>query len=150
MATLRDIKQRISSTRSTQQITRTMEMATDLLACGLDPDRWLDGVRGFGALRGAFVGHPSLLRRHARDVGRREVQGIAGAESHLDAVIHGDEPVRGGELDLEKAAMTLLQDYRTGTLGRISLETPTSRAEMLRNATPRQDTEQDEDQADSV
>ena len=37
----------------------------------------------------------------------------------------------GGELDLEKAAMILLTDYRTGALGRISLETPSSRATML-------------------
>ena len=35
---------------------------------------------------------------------------------------------RGGELDLEKAAAVLLTDYRNGTLGRISLETPASRA----------------------
>jgi ribosome biogenesis GTPase A len=33
--------------------------------------------------------------------------------------------------DLEKAAMLLLTDYRSGTLGRISLETPTSRQAML-------------------
>ncbi len=39
--------------------------------------------------------------------------------------------MRGGDLDLEKAAMTLLQDYRSGTLGRISLETPESRARMI-------------------
>ena len=38
---------------------------------------------------------------------------------------------RGGELDLEKAAMILLTDYRTGTLGLISLETPSSRQAML-------------------
>lgn len=37
----------------------------------------------------------------------------------------------GGELDLEKAAMILLTDYRSGKLGRISLETPESRAAML-------------------
>ena len=36
-----------------------------------------------------------------------------------------------GELDLEKAAMILLTDYRGGKLGRISLETPESRAAML-------------------
>ncbi|HEX9196143.1 MAG TPA: hypothetical protein VF854_08970, partial [Azonexus sp.] len=35
---------------------------------------------------------------------------------------------RGGELDLEKAASILLIDYRTGALGRISLETPVLRA----------------------
>lgn len=38
---------------------------------------------------------------------------------------------RGTELDLEKAAMILLTDYRSGALGRISLETPDSRATML-------------------
>ena len=35
---------------------------------------------------------------------------------------------RGGEFDLEKAAQILLTDYRTGVLGRISLETPELRA----------------------
>ena len=35
---------------------------------------------------------------------------------------------RGGELDLEKAAAVLLTDYRSGALGRISLETPALRA----------------------
>jgi ribosome biogenesis GTPase A len=38
---------------------------------------------------------------------------------------------RGGEPDLEKAAMLLLTDYRTGPLGRISLETPDTRQAML-------------------
>jgi ribosome biogenesis GTPase A len=38
---------------------------------------------------------------------------------------------RGGDLDLEKAAMVLLTDYRGGKLGRVSLESPQSRAAML-------------------
>jgi ribosome biogenesis GTPase A len=38
---------------------------------------------------------------------------------------------RGGDLDLEKAAMVLLTDYRAGKLGRVSLESPQSRAAML-------------------
>ncbi|MFZ2628285.1 MAG: ribosome biogenesis GTPase YlqF [Rugosibacter sp.] len=38
---------------------------------------------------------------------------------------------RSGEPDLEKAAMIFLTDYRSGKLGRISLETPASRAAML-------------------
>lgn len=38
---------------------------------------------------------------------------------------------KGGSLDLEKSAITLLTDYRSGVLGRISLETPATRAEML-------------------
>ena len=39
--------------------------------------------------------------------------------------------VKGAELDFEKAAITLLTDYRSGALGRISLETPSSRVVML-------------------
>jgi ribosome biogenesis GTPase A len=38
---------------------------------------------------------------------------------------------RGGELDREKAALILLQDFREGALGRISLETPDTRRAML-------------------
>lgn len=39
--------------------------------------------------------------------------------------------LRRGAIDLEKAAQVLLQDYRDGALGRISLETPDSRAAMI-------------------
>jgi ribosome biogenesis GTPase A len=39
--------------------------------------------------------------------------------------------VKGGGLDLEKAAQILLQDYRDGVLGRISLETPETRVQMI-------------------
>ncbi len=38
---------------------------------------------------------------------------------------------RGGELDLEKASGILINDYRSGTLGRITLETPELRAARL-------------------
>ena len=38
---------------------------------------------------------------------------------------------KGGGLDLEKASLILLQDYRDGALGRVSLETPETRAVML-------------------
>jgi len=38
---------------------------------------------------------------------------------------------KGGDLDFEKASHIFLQDYRTGVLGRISLETPDSRAIRL-------------------
>jgi len=41
--------------------------------------------------------------------------------------------LKGGDLDLEKAAHIFLQDYRTGSLGRISLETPDSRSVLLAN-----------------
>jgi len=51
---------------------------------------------------------------------------------------------KGGEADLEKAAITLLQDYRTGTLGRISLETPDTRASILTLNDPRYNLTHDE------
>ena len=44
---------------------------------------------------------------------------------------------RGGELDLEKAAMQFLTDFRNGALGRISLETPETRKAMLAGLAPR-------------
>lgn len=53
--------------------------------------------------------------------------------------------IRGKDLDLEKAAMTLLQDYRSGALGRISLETPETRAEMMKSSMPPAEAEDDED-----
>lgn len=42
--------------------------------------------------------------------------------------------IRGGELDVEKGAHSFLQDYRTGAIGRISLETPESRKEMMESS----------------
>lgn len=44
--------------------------------------------------------------------------------------------LKGGEPDIEKAAHALLQDYRSGALGRISLETPANRAELLATYQP--------------
>lgn len=38
---------------------------------------------------------------------------------------------KGGTLDIEKAAITLLKDYRTGVTGNISLETPQTRVAMI-------------------
>jgi ribosome biogenesis GTPase A len=39
--------------------------------------------------------------------------------------------LKGGRVDYEKAGNALVHDYRSGTLGRISLETPESRAAMI-------------------
>jgi ribosome biogenesis GTPase A len=39
--------------------------------------------------------------------------------------------LKGGEFDMEKTAMAFLVDYRSGALGRISLETPESRQHMI-------------------
>ena len=43
---------------------------------------------------------------------------------------------KGGELDMDKAAMIFLTEFRDGKLGRISLETPESRAAMLAKLEP--------------
>lgn len=40
--------------------------------------------------------------------------------------------VKGGDFDFEKAAHTLLGDYRSGAIGRISLESPETRAARLK------------------
>lgn len=55
--------------------------------------------------------------------------------------------IRGQELDYDKAAMTLLQDYRLGTLGRISLETPATRQAMQAAHRPA-DTAEDDNAGD--
>ena len=39
--------------------------------------------------------------------------------------------VKGGEVDFEKAAHTLLQDYRDGAIGGVSLESPETRAQIV-------------------
>jgi ribosome biogenesis GTPase A len=44
--------------------------------------------------------------------------------------------LKGGEWDYEKAAHTLLLDYRSGALGRVSLETPLSREHLLATYVP--------------
>ncbi len=51
--------------------------------------------------------------------------------------------LKGNEPDLEKAALMLLQDYRSGALGRISLETPQSRSAMLGGQAPADTTSMD-------
>lgn len=41
--------------------------------------------------------------------------------------------LRGGDVDVEKGAHAFLQDYRNGAIGRISLETPESRRDMIQS-----------------
>lgn len=62
--------------------------------------------------------------------------GVAGDDIDAVDVVEGVAKKRGfrqkgGEFDYEKASHTFLQDYRSGALGRISLETPDSRATLL-------------------
>ena len=44
--------------------------------------------------------------------------------------------LKGGEPDMEKTAMAFLVDYRSGALGRVSLETPESRQRMMASVVP--------------
>ena len=46
--------------------------------------------------------------------------------------------IEGGAVDLYKSATTLLNDYRQGLLGSISLESPVSREIMLKKLVDRQ------------
>ncbi|MDR2209263.1 MAG: ribosome biogenesis GTPase YlqF [Azoarcus sp.] len=62
---------------------------------------------------------------------RIDVTGLDG-EGLLERIAHRRGCIRkGGGLDLEKAANVFLVDYRSGTLGRITLEVPESRQQML-------------------
>jgi ribosome biogenesis GTPase A len=75
-----------------------------------------------------------LLERYAERLAKR--YGLATAGLDGVAVLEGVARrralrMRGGEPDLEKASLALLQDYRDGKLGRISLETPETRQAML-------------------
>jgi ribosome biogenesis GTPase A len=79
-----------------------------------------------------------LLARYPRLLQERYGFAVAGMDG--TALVEAIAKRRGYLLkgnipDLEKAALALLQDYRTGALGRISLETPQSREAMLVNAT---------------
>lgn len=81
----------------------------------------------------AFLGD-LLLARYPALLARRYQFPLAGLDGvALIASIARQRGFRskGGEADLEKAAITLLQDYRNGTLGRISLETPDTRTAGL-------------------
>lgn len=75
-----------------------------------------------------------LLTRYPQFLAAR--YGIDPAVSDAVHVVEGVAKKRGyrlkgGEWDIDKAAHTLLNDYRSGALGRVSLETPTSRAALL-------------------
>ena len=75
-----------------------------------------------------------LLQRYGHLLAARYGFDLAGMDGV--AVVEGVAAkrgfrIKGGEYDFEKAAHVFLQDYRSGALGRITLETPTSRAELL-------------------
>ena len=63
-------------------------------------------------------------------------EGIDGVSVIEGVALRRGLRIKGGELDLEKAAHIFLQDYRIGALGRISLETPESRIALLASFQP--------------
>ena len=74
--------------------------------------------------------YPALLEaRYGFKVDAIDAVGVVEGIARRRALL-----MRGGEPDFEKASMVLLQDYRDGKLGRISLETPETREAMLAEA----------------
>ena len=70
----------------------------------------------------------SLAARYGLDPAQLDAAGVLeGVAKKRGCIVRG----RPGELDLEKAAMQFLTDFRVGALGRISLETPQTRAAVL-------------------
>lgn len=60
-----------------------------------------------------------------------DVAGMDGADLIEAVAKRRGYRLKGGDYDEEKAALMILQDYRSGAMGRISLETPETRSAML-------------------
>lgn len=76
--------------------------------------------------------YPELLNaRYKLDAMKLDVKTMDGVDL-LEAIAkRRSYKQRDGHWDLERTAMVFLTDYRHGTIGRISLETPTSRKAMI-------------------
>lgn len=75
-----------------------------------------------------------LLKRYPALLNARYKLDVTGMDSVdlLDAIAkRRGYRIKGNTLDMEKTAMAFLVDYRSGALGRISLETPETRAAMI-------------------
>ncbi len=81
-----------------------------------------------------------LAARYKQDVSKLDGMGVLEAIATRRGFRLPNRSGRGGELDIERAALTLLQDYRDGILGRVTLETPESRTDMLARAATLSDT----------
>lgn len=78
-----------------------------------------------------------LIRRYPQKLEERyriSVEGMDGIALIEAIAKRRGFKVRGGDPDFEKGAHTFIQDYRSGALGRISLETPETRQAMLDEA----------------
>jgi len=77
-----------------------------------------------------------LLKRYPHLLAARygfKTDGMDGVAVVEGVAIKRGFRLKGGDFDFEKAAHTFLQDYRTGALGQITLETPATRAALLAN-----------------
>ncbi|WP_026361649.1 ribosome biogenesis GTPase YlqF [Methylotenera sp. 1P/1] len=76
--------------------------------------------------------YPDLLNvRYKLDAMKLDVKQIDGIDL-LEAIAKRRAYKRhDGEWDMERTAMTLLTDYRSGAIGRVSLESPVSRQQLL-------------------
>ena len=72
--------------------------------------------------------YPALLRARYGFSNTEIMDGIAVVEG---IAAKRQFRLKGGDWDFEKASHVLLQDYRSGSIGRISLETPESRAQLI-------------------
>lgn len=93
----------------------------------IGPESYDDEVVGTFLAQLLLERYPGLVRTRygvepAGMDGHRLVSTIAKNRGYLR---------KGGEPHFEKAARALLQDYRSGLIGRVTLETPQSRAAML-------------------
>jgi len=78
-----------------------------------------------------LVRYPGLLAaRYGIDESNADGASVVAAVARKRGCVKG----KGGAPDLEKAAMILLTEFRGGKLGRVSLETPETRAAMLDKA----------------
>jgi len=80
--------------------------------------------------------YPDLLNtRYKLDAMKLDVTQMDGIDL-LEAIAKRRAYKRhDGEWDMERTAMTLLTDYRSGAIGRVSLETPLSRQQLLDSLT---------------
>ena len=93
----------------------------------IGPESYDDEVVGTFLAQVLLERYPGLVRTRygvepAGMDGHRLISTIAKNRGYLR---------KGGEPHFEKAARALLQDYRSGLIGRVTLETPQSRAAML-------------------
>lgn len=92
------------------------------------------GVNAYDEIEVAAFLAERIAQRYPKTLADRYGPTLANCygEAMLEAIaVRRSLRGRGGAADLEKAARVLLADFRDGALGRISLESPRSRAEML-------------------